>query len=756
MISAIPTSTYRVQMREGVDFAALEAQLDYIAGLGISHLYLSPIFQASEGSTHGYDITDPAEIEPSLGGRQGFDSLASAARDRGLGIILDIVPNHTAFTPQNPWLADVMAHGRASRYARHFDIDWQAGPLVLPFLAEPFEKMLTDGAFRVADGKWWIGDLALPLAPGSDVTDDLRTLHAAQNWKLVHYELERDGITHRRFFNVTGLIGMRVEDPRVFEDTHALIFELVRSGQVQGLRVDHIDGLADPADYLNRLAAALPDTPVWVEKILVGDETLPAGWKTVGTTGYEAGRLIARLLTPEQGLKALDGQWREATGVDEDFAAALARAKAEILDNELAAERRQLVELAAAASSGSAMAEAGPESLREAVTALLIAMPRYRSYVDARGASEEDRALIGRVADQAAQGVRSDQVLRMVASIWQNPGTWEEHAFVARLQQVSGALLAKAQEDTAGFRWTRYLPANEVGAEPDEATITDEEANHTLATRRASDMVLTSSHDTKRSEDSRMRMVAISHLPEDFASLHEASLQLPQAEAVEPLWRWYVLQSCLGLQGADDAPARLAAHLEKAMREAKLTSFWTAPDEASEKAAADFGAAVFAGWDKDQPAALQRLVARAEALSLAQLLFKSLMPGFPDIYRGTEDLALALTDPDNRRAVDWSAMAVLPEAGGFGGEKARWTRTLLALRRDRRDFLDSAAAEVNSSDRGIGLARTHQARQLVARLALPQGAADLPSGDILLDWKASDGTRVCLIDAHFGSEAINI
>ena len=263
MTPDIPTATYRLQLREGVHFARVRDLLPYLADLGISHLYLSPIFTASTGSTHGYDIIDPTRIDPALGGREGFEALARAARARGLGIILDIVPNHTAFTLENPWLLDVLKQGQSSPYARHFDIDWAAGPLVLPFLPEPFEKMLSDGAFSASDGFWRFGDVSVPLADADAATGDLRALHDAQHWRLVHYDQERDGITHRRFFNVTSLIGMRVEDRQVFEDTHGLIFDLVRSGLVQGLRVDHIDGLADPQTYLDWLHEALP----------------PSGWK---------------------------------------------------------------------------------------------------------------------------------------------------------------------------------------------------------------------------------------------------------------------------------------------------------------------------------------------------------------------------------------------------------------------------------------------------------------------------------------------
>lgn len=683
MIPVIPTATYRIQLREGMDFAALATHLDQIADLGVSHLYLSPIFAATEGSTHGYDITDPTQIDPALGGRQGLDQLALQARHRNLGIILDIVPNHTAFSVQNPWLADVLTHGRASDRARHFDIDWQAGPLVLPWLPEPFEKMLTDGAFHVRDGQWHMNGMALPLAPGTDTTDDLRAVHEAQHWRLVHHALERDGITHRRFFNVTDLIGMRVEDPAVFEDTHALILDLVRSGTVQGLRVDHIDGLADPAGYLDILAKALPDTPVWIEKILTGDETLRDGWKTVGTTGYEAGRLITRMLTPEAGLTELDTAWRQATGQTQDFHPVLERAKHEVLDNELAAERRQLARMAAYALDGSTQIQPGPETLREAVTALLVATPRYRSYVVAGGAGAQDRRMIAGIADHAAQGLRDDTALRLLAQIWADPASPAQMAFVVRLQQVSGALLAKAQEDTAGFRWTRYLPANEVGAEPDEATITGDEATRMMGQRRSADMVLTSSHDSKRSEDARAWLIATSHLPQDLAALDDAAARMPLADGVPPSWRWYAVQSALALLGADQAADRMPRHVEKAMREGKEFSFWSNPDEAVEARVSGLACALMAQWNAQPAPEVTRLLDRGQAVMLAQLLFKMVMPGFPDIYQGTHDQFLALTDPDNRRPPDWQVLADAPGRPDAGGVKAAWTRALLALRRDR-------------------------------------------------------------------------
>lgn len=745
-MSNIPTATYRIQMRDGVDFEQVVRILPYLADLGVSHLYLSPIFQATTGSTHGYDITDPTRIDPALGGADGFDRLAAAARDKGLGIILDIVPNHTAFTLENPWLLDVLKHGKDSRYARHFDIDWEAGPLVLPFLPEPFEKMLADGAFSVKDGIWRFGEVAVPLADAQVPSDDLRALHEGQHWRLVHYALERDGITHRRFFNVTSLIGMRVEDRAVFDDTHSLIFDLVRSGRVQGLRVDHIDGLADPATYLQWLHEALPDTPIWVEKILVGDETLPEGWPTAGTTGYEAARLIAQLLTDPAGIETLDGIWRQSTGISSAFRDELRQAKLDILENELAAERRQLAELAAVAAQGSALAEPGPESLREAVTALLVATPRYRTYVTDRPGAE-DRELLQAIAEDAAKGVRDRAVVDLLAGLMLNPDSDPARAFVRRFQQVSGALLAKAQEDTAGFRWTRYLPANEVGAEPDEPTVTADHANAFLKARRPADMTLVSTHDTKRSADSRMRLVAISHLPQDFQALFQAAAALPSANKVEPRWQWYIIQSALAIWDgqADRIADRMDQHIEKAMREAKLTSFWTNPDEATETAAKSFARDLLREWQAGSSPALQSLLQRGEALSFAQLAIQMVMPGFPDIYRGDEGGLLALTDPDNRLPVDWTALAAQPDRPD---SKLHWTRQLLALRRSQADFLRDAAARVEMEDSNLRLIREGTGGQIIVAFQ-PAGS---PTQDAVLARNFSDGSWVGVTLSGLGEQ----
>ncbi|MVS98843.1 malto-oligosyltrehalose synthase [Devosia marina] len=728
MMHSAPTATYRVQLREGVDFDNLARHVDYIAGLGMSHLYLSPIFTASSGSTHGYDVINPNQIDPALGGRRAFERLVATARRAGLGIVLDIVPNHTAFTLENPWLQEVLREGKNSAYARHFDIDWNAGPLVLPILPQPFEQMLAAGRFSANGGYFVFDETQIPLAETAreDVTetDALRKLHEQQHWRLRHWEAERDSITHRRFFNITSLIGMRVEDPEVFDDTHALTLDLVRAGLVDGLRVDHIDGLADPAAYLERLSQALPGTPIWVEKILVGEERLPENWNTVGTTGYESARLLARALTHSQGIEELDQIWRDLVQEPDSFPQALTRAKKDILEFELAAELHQLVALAAAALQASPLAEPGPETLREAVMALLGAVPRYRTYIDSNGIEEADHAIVTRMSETAARGLRSEVGVKAVASLMQSPDTAQARTFALRFQQVSGALLAKAQEDTAGFRWSRYLAANEVGAEPAEPTVDQREADQFLSGRTPWDMNLSSTHDTKRSEDSRMRMVAISHQPEGFKALYLRACELREAAEVTPAWRWYIIQTCLAIWDPADAhlDERLRDHIRKAMREAKQASFWTKPNEDAENKAIAFAHAAVALWRDTLPIELEQLVSSADTLILTQLALKALLPGFPDFYRGSETVLLALTDPDNRRPVDWGSLAAGTVSSPIATAKMNLTRELLGLRKTERKFLERAASKVVLNPNSVLLRRSDGQRALVAGFS-----TDLPA-----------------------------
>ncbi len=745
-------ATYRLQLREGIDFDAAAGRLPALKALGVSHLYLSPVFAAARGSTHGYDVTDPTAIDPALGGREGFERLAARARAEGIGLLLDIVPNHTAFSLENPWLRDVLRHGERSRWARHFDIDWARGRLVLPFLPEPFEAMLEAAAIRAEEGEdgpcLRAGDLAVPLTPHPLTEEEragepeaLRALHARQPWRLAHWELERDGVTHRRFFNVTGLIGMRVEEEQVFEDTHALILDLARRGLVQGLRVDHVDGLADPGAYLARLRdRAGPGCPVWVEKILVGEEALP-DWPVEGTTGYEAQAAIVRALTDGEGLARLDALWREATGEARPWEAVLAEAKGQVIRQVLSAELAQLRDLALAAAQASGEVEAGEEALREAVLALLVEMPRYRTYLEAPEGPrrEEDRALLAAAAGRAAQGLVSDRALRWLARAMEEGASAEARALRTRFQQVSGALMAKSQEDTAFFRFTRCLAHCEVGAEPSDCAWTPARLADWAAGRTGRDLTLTSSHDTKRAEDARMRLVAMTHRPEAFAALWQEAARLPGAEAASPAQRWYVLQSWLAIHeaGREGLADRLAAHVEKALREAKEVTTWTHPREEAEEPAVAFARRLAAAW-REPPEAARPLLDRGDALSLAQLALKVLLPGIPDFYQGAEGALHHLTDPDNRLAVDWRTLGD-PPRGCLSDAKLRLTRALLRLRAEAPGAF-AAPPRIGALADGWRLLREGPEGRLTLALAWGGGLAgslwpgEGAEGPVALDW----------------------
>ena len=700
------SATYRLQLRQGVDFDRAAELLAHVDALGASHLYLSPIFTAAEGSTHGYDVADASQIDPVLGGRAGFERLARAAQARGIGIVLDLVPNHTVLSVENPWLLDALKHGAASRYAPFFDVDWDAG-LILPVLPEPFDDMAAAGAFTVdADRERveWEGGW-LPLAPGT-ATLEFSEMMRAQHWRLRFWERERRRLTHRRFFNVTTLIGMRIEQREVFDAMMALPVQLVRDGLVQGLRIDHVDGLARPGEYLARLRQEVgPDVPVWVEKILTGDEDMPRGWATDGTTGYEASDRIARLLTDEAGRDRLDTAWREATGAQASYHEVCLQTRALILDTDLRAE---LTEMSARAQAALAERGAHPrdaQDLRAGLRALLIAFPQYRSYVTPDGARDEDETLLRATFDTAATLLDDAATLSALRGLFDGSEGPKTYAFVRRFQQVTGAVVAKAQEDTAFFRYTRNLAECEVGSEPDAPVLSAEAFQDWCRARQARyplAMTLGSSHDSKRAEDARARLVALTHDPLALRELWQQAAPLATAGAPPADVRWYVLQTAVAMwePGRDDLEQRLAAHLEKALREARELSTWLDPDEAAEAAAAEFGAGLLAHWRRAEPEALTRLVQRGEALALASHALRLVMPGVPDIYQGTEYGSFALTDPDNRDPFE-----PREPQGRFAQEKLALTRRLLGLRARAPDLFTQGSFDLRKDRDGVIVTR---------------------------------------------------
>ncbi|MGZ9934078.1 malto-oligosyltrehalose synthase [Streptomyces sp. NC-S4] len=642
-----PTSTYRLQLRPEFPFAAAEAAVPHIASLGVSHLHLSPVLEAVPGSTHGYDVTDHSRVRAELGGEPGLRSLAGAARAHGLGLVLDIVPNHMAVpTPLalNRPLWEVLRDGPGSPYARWFDIDWEAGggQVLLPVLAGPAESC----ELRAEDGVLHYGEQRFPLREGTSGLA-LPELLAAQWYRPAWWREARTSLNYRRFFTISELIGVRVEDPEVFAATHAKVLELVRDGVADGLRIDHVDGLADPEEYLRRLRAAAGDGCwVVVEKILAREERLPSAWPVAGTTGYDALHRVDGVFTDPEGAAELAARYGETTGLPRWPEAARASAR-EVLTGDLAAEL------------GALERQAGPE-LATAVRELLIAFPVYRPYP-----GEPD--LPPQALEQAAAAAGPDAVAAVRELLLRDP------AFAARFAQTSAALRAKSLEDRAFYRYAPLLSATEVGGEPGRPAVSVAEFHAycaALAREWPAAGTVLSTHDTKRSADVRARIAALSQAPE----------LMGRPEGPDPQLAWVARQTALGLGRAPEAGPRLADALLKAVREAALHTSWTERDEEYEA-----GVAGYVTTPVDLPA---ELAGAARANLLGMTLLHLAMPGVPEVYQGAETEYRALVDPDNRRPANLPRRALARlDAGAAPGdpaeEKLGLTATLLRLRRDR-------------------------------------------------------------------------
>ncbi|MFJ3170989.1 malto-oligosyltrehalose synthase [Streptomyces roseus] len=644
-----PTSTYRLQLRPEFPFAAAEAVVPHLASLGVSHLHLSPVLEAVPGSTHGYDVTDHTRVRAELGGEAGLRALARTAREHGLGLVLDIVPNHMAVPSPlrlNVPLWEVLREGPDSPYARWFDIEWEAdgGQVLLPVLAEPPGPQ--DFAPDREAGLLRHGDWEFPLREGTAGLA-LPELLAAQWYRPAWWREARTELNYRRFFTISDLIGVRVEDPEVFAATHAKVLELVRDGVAEGLRIDHVDGLADPEGYLRRLRSAVGDGCwVVVEKILARQERLPPAWPVAGTTGYDALYRVDGVLTDPEGAAELARRYQEFTG-SADWRETARAAAREVLTGDLAAE---LAALERAAGPGPAA------GVRE----LLIAYPVYRPYP---GGPELDPQALAEAAAAAGPGA----VAGVRDLVRRDP------AFAARFAQTSAALRAKSLEDRAFYRYAPLLSATEVGGDPGQPAVTPAEFHAYCAEldrdRPASGTVL-STHDTKRSADVRARISALSQAP----------AVIGRPGGADPQLAWVARQTALGLGEAPERAERLAEALLKGVREAALHTSWTDQDPAYED--------TVAGYAQQEAELPPELAEAARANLLGMTLLHLAMPGVPEVYQGAETEYRALVDPDNRRPARFpqEVLARL-DAGaaplGPAEEKLALTAALLRLRRDR-------------------------------------------------------------------------
>ncbi|MGY1663355.1 malto-oligosyltrehalose synthase [Geodermatophilus sp. SYSU D00705] len=634
----VPSATYRLQVTSDFTLADAAAVAGYLADLGVSHAYSSPLLRAASGSTHGYDTVDHEHVDESRGGREGFDRLVAALHEHGLGLVLDLVPNHmgVADPAEAPWWWDVLQNGRDSAHAAAFDIDWDfgGGKVRLPVLgsAEDVEKL------EVVDGELRYYDHRFPIAPGTGEGTP-QEVHARQHYELVDWRRADADLNYRRFFAINTLAGLRAEDPEVFAATHRLVLELVQSGAVDGLRIDHPDGLADPKGYLDRLAEASGDRWTVVEKILEPGEDLPESWATAGTTGYDALAEVDDVLVDPAGEAALTALDTELSGRAVDYAELVHGCKREVTDGILGSEVARLVRVIGE------LPGVDRAQQTEALAELLATFPVYRSYLPDGG--EHLTATVAAVRERRPDLRDAVDALHPVLA---QAGT----EAATRFEQTSGPVMAKGVEDTAYYRWARFVALNEVGGDPARFGSTVEEfheAQVRRAERKPQSMTTLSTHDTKRSEDVRARLAVLAEQPAEWAQLVRGLLTrhpLPDRPLAHLVWQNLVGAWPLSRE-------RAHAYAEKAAREAGTSTTWTDPDEEFE---GRLHALVDAAFDDERTAAeieafVGRIAPAGRSNSLSQKLIQLTMPGVPDVYQGTELWDLSLVDPDNRRPVDY-------------------------------------------------------------------------------------------------------
>jgi (1->4)-alpha-D-glucan 1-alpha-D-glucosylmutase len=677
-VTRVPTSTYRLQITPSFDLHAATAVLPYLHDLGVDWVYLSPILEAEAGSEHGYDVIRHDRVDPARGGAEGLAALSAEARRLGMGVLVDIVPNHVGVaTPEaNAWWADVLEHGRGSAYAGFFDVDWTAG----------------GGSLRT----------------GPD-------------------------LNYRRFFTIDSLAGIRVEEREVFDASHVEIRRWFDEGLVDGLRVDHPDGLRDPGGYLDDLAALTGGAYVLVEKILEPGERLLTSWATAGTTGYDALGLVDRVLTDPEGEQPLTAL-ADRLGAPRDWAELVHTTKRAVVDGALHPEVRRIVRDLSGDEEG-AGTRPEPASLVDAVAELLTCFPVYRSYLP-EGRAHLDHAFADarrRRSDLEAAFDRIQPLLRD-----------RRHPAALRFQQTSGMVMAKGVEDCAFYRYPRLTSLNEVGGDPSVFSVSVQEFHDAMASRQAEwphAMTALTTHDTKRSEDTRARITVLAEIPDEWESALDELLglvPLPDRAFGSLLW-----QAVLGAWPA--SRERLHAYVEKAMREAGEHTTWADPDHDYESA---MHAAVDAAFDDDAVAAVlgglsDRVDGPACSNALAAKLVALTMPGVPDVYQGTELWDQSLVDPDNRRPVDFAhRAAVLDGAEDPAWLKAAVVLSVLSLRRDQPERFTTYEPVAAVGDAAGHLLAFDRGGVVAVATRLPVGLAERGWGDTELVLPAGTWTEV--------------
>ncbi len=722
-------ATYRLQLNARFTLHDARARLPYLAALGVSHVYCSPVLAARAGSTHGYDVTDPTHVSDVLGGTDAFVALAHALHAHGMGLVLDIVPNHMGVGPDNPYWCDVLTYGRNSRYANWFDVSWRAttrsleGKVLVPVLGDTLDKVLArdelwlepmNGSARVRyfDKHFPLDPTTLPAelptdrswSQGVQGRKRLRALLGRQHYQLAFWHTAERDINYRRFFDVNELICLRVERPEVFDATHRAVLEFVANGVIDGLRVDHVDGLLEPGRYLDRLRAAVdarrpaapgaPRFPIYVEKILAVDEHLPARWPVEGTTGYEFMTSLEDLFIHPEGLATLDAKYRVGSRQEGFHAVALA-SKRRVLRSNLNADVRRIAPMLASIARTAGWRNRRIAAYAGAIVELVAELPVYRTYIDAehQDAMGEDRVVlvetIARVRTAAVADAHAiDALDRVLLDEWQGTDPQLARArlsFVLRLQQLTGPAAAKGVEDTALYVYAPLTSRNEVGGDPSVSVSGAAGRLHERLRERVEryprSLNATNTHDTKRSADVRARIDALSEHAVEWERVlrrwrrmhRDARTQVKGRMAPGRAADDFIYQALLGLwplTGArldDDTwlagmRGRLTEYLQKATREAKVSTSWTHPDAQYEAAIAHFIARLLdrtanAEWLRQFAAFATAIAPQAMWNALGRFVVHLTAPGVPDIYQGDELWFAALVDPDNRRSVDWAMRA---------------------------------------------------------------------------------------------------
>ena len=700
-----PRCTYRLQLSKDFTFEAAASRASYLASLGISHVYSSPLLQAAAGSSHGYDVVDPHRINTEVGGEPGFRRFTGVLAEHGLKLLMDVVPNHMATAGRaNPWWWDLLLNGKSSPYAGYFDIDWDPqmshlkGKVLLGVLGDRYGKELEAGRLaldrkgdevivRYHDEEFPISPESLDGQQVDAVSGDLDALDALlqrQHYRLAYWRTAQEELNYRRFFTVDSLIGLRVELDQVLKDSHRLVFDLLAHGAVDGLRVDHVDGLLDPQTYLSTLRAAAPNAYLVVEKVLEDGERLPREFPVDGTTGYDFIGRVDGLFVDSRNEEAMTTLYHAFSGESLTFAEVVRTCKQEIMVSELAPDLERLTSLLVEICERyRGERDRTRHELQEAIREVAGALTVYRTYAGPRSVGDDDRRQVAAAVEGAGHR-RSEMdpgLLQFIGELLLLAHDGHaEREFAARFQQFTPAVMAKGVEDTAFFRYNRLVSLNEVGADPARFGRPVEEF-HARCARSAAEwpatMLTLSTHDTKRSADVRARLDLLSEIP------------LEWGEAVE---RWADHNQRYRSQGYPDRNieylmyqtlvgawpievSRLTGFLRKAARESKAHTSWLNPDAGYENALEQFASQVVA--DPEFVSALEtfigghHLVSLGRAVSLAQVTLLLTCPGVPDLYQGTEVWDLSLVDPDNRRQVDYDHRErLLSEVRDMGPEQA--------------------------------------------------------------------------------------